>query len=122
MSESEQQQMVVSWFRMQYPKEIIFAIPNGSMLGGQNRFKLATKYRKEGLLPGVSDLFIACPKGVYHGMFIEMKDKGKTYSSVSNEQKFFLESAISKGYLCGWAPGFDSAKEKIEDYMNQKKR
>lgn len=124
MSESDEQVAVVQWFRMQYPKEIIFAIPNGSWIAGSEgrKYALINKYKNEGLLPGVSDLFIACPKGIYHGMFVEMKDIRKTKSSISEQQKIFLDTVLKKGYSSVVAMGFKEAKILIEAYMNQRKR
>ena len=123
MSESDEQVAVVQWFRMQYPKEIIFAIPNGSWIAGTGgrKFALINKYKNEGLTPGVSDLFIAASRWNCHGMFIEMKDKGKTLCSVSKEQLSFLSATAQKDYCSIWAFGFDDAKTKIEAYMNQTK-
>lgn len=120
MSESDEQIAVVEWFRRKYHNEIIFAIPNGSWIAGSGgrKFALINKYKKEGLTPGVSDLFIAAPRGSYHGMFIEMKNKGKTLCSVNKEQRYFLEDVAKKDYRSLWAAGFDMAKDRIEEYMD----
>lgn len=125
MSESKEQQLLVQWFRYQYPDKIIFAIPN-AQLAGASRLQ---KYKNEGLLPGVSDLFIAVPthslqgfgekNNAYAGLFLEMKDKGMTQCSLRDNQKQFMEDVEKAGYKACWAAGFEEAKEIIEDYLKE---
>ena len=121
MSEYDHQCAVVSWFKRQYPeyRECIFAIPNGSFLSGDKvkRGKQMNRLKKEGLKVGVSDLFIAVPLRGFHGMFIEMKDEGKTACSVSESQKRHISVMKAMKYKAGWCAGFDSAREFINDYM-----
>ena len=121
MSEHDEQCAVVKWFKSQYPKYAgcIMAIPNGSHLAGtkQQRFAKVARAKKEGMKNGVSDLFIAVPCGEYHGMWLEMKDKGKTACSVSKEQKEHLALMTEFGYYSVWAAGFDAAKEQIDIYL-----
>ena len=71
MSEHEEQSLFVHWFRLKYPKlkEALFAIPNG----GHRHIKVAMTLKKEGVVPGVSVLFLMVPRETYHGAFIEMK-------------------------------------------------
>lgn len=122
MSESTEQVAVVSWFRLKYPKHHLIAIPNGQWIAGagKRKFALINKYKAEGLTNGVSDLFLAASKNGYHGLWLEMKDKGKTESSVSKDQKSFIDDMRKAGYKAEWAAGFDQAKKIIEDYMNEK--
>ena len=55
MSESTEQQAIVSWFAMQYPKYRLISVPNGQMIGGKNKYALIAKYKAEGLTSCVSD-------------------------------------------------------------------
>jgi len=124
MSEHDQQAAVVKWFKMQYPeyKDCIMAIPNGQMLGGRNKFAMMKKLKREGFKNGVSDLFIAVPRQTKHGdkcgLWLEMKDAGKTRCSVSDEQQAHLDLMISMGYEGIWAAGSDIAMAAIKVYMN----
>ena len=121
MSEHTQQKMVVKWFKMQYPeyRDCIIAIPNGSHLAGKpsQRYVQAAKLKAEGMKPGTSDLFIAVPLKGKAGLWVEMKDEGKTLCTVSGTQLDHIKLMISVGYSACWAAGFDKAKAIIEDYM-----
>lgn len=119
MSESDEQQMVVSWFRLQYPKYRLIAVPNGQWVAGEGKrkFALINKYKKEGMFSGVSDLFLCAKTAVHGGLWLEMKNTGKTYSSVSKDQRLWLKNMEDAGYLAVWCPGFDRAKKEIIEYM-----
>ena len=86
--ESKLQQACVKWFRLQYPNEVIFAVPNG---GSRNAFE-AVRLKAEGTLAGVSDLIVLKSNKV---VFIEMKyGKGKQTES----QLLFEAKVKSKGF------------------------
>jgi hypothetical protein len=116
ISEHQEQVMLITWFRMQYKqyKYHLWAIPNG----GSRHIVTAVNLKAEGVLAGVSDLFLMIPKGEYHGMFIEMKAKT---GSVSDKQKEFMEAASSMNYLAVVCYGFDEAKTAITKYLQEGK-
>lgn len=108
--ESNLQQQCVKWFRYAYPKFIIFAIPNG----GQRNVITASILKREGVLKGVSDLFIMEPIKGFHGMFIEMKSrKNKT----TPEQDYFIQAAHQRGYKCAICYSFDDFVNEVENYL-----
>lgn len=117
MSESTEQQAVVEWFAMQYPKHRLISIPNGQMIGGRNKYALIAKYKAEGLTPGVSDLFLCFPKNGYGGLWIEMKAKGKGVKSLSDDQEIWLSDMEKIGYRAECCGGFDCARKVIIDYL-----
>lgn len=139
MSESTEQQAVVTWFGYQYPGKIIYAIPNGAWFGGVPKDKAiiyGAKRKREGLLPGVSDLCIPEPAkllevevkdndghtaiGKYYracGLYVEMKDRGAGPGRVSPEQKWFIIEMRKRGYVAEYAPGADAAIKIITGYM-----
>jgi len=121
MAEHDEQVAVVKWFRLQYPKfkGCFFSIPNGSFLAGKpyQRANQMKKLKKEGFKNGVSDLFLAVPKNGYSGLWVEMKDKGKTKCDVSKEQQEHLDLMREMGYGAVWCAGADAAISQIKGYM-----
>ena len=86
------------------------------------------KFKWMGGRKGVSDLFIPIAKGVYHGLFIELKKDGAKIFKANGDlyasnkehhqrQLDFIEDMIDNGYLGGMCIGFDSAKTFIDTYM-----
>lgn len=120
MSESEETAAVVEWFRLQYPKVRIIGIPNGSWIAGtgNRKFALISKYKKEGMTPGVSDLFIAHSDGANGGLWLEMKDRGKKVPSLSQVQREWMQDMLEAGYYATWAAGAEEGIKVIADYMN----
>ena len=112
LSEHKEQVLLIRWWKLQHPKlaKCLFAIPNG----GHRNIVTAMKLKDEGVVSGVSDLFLMMPRGDWHGLFIEMKAKK---GRVSPEQKEFLDVASGMGYLAVVCFGFDDAKKVIETYL-----
>lgn len=119
MSESTEQQAVVQWFRSQYPKLRLIAIPNGQWIAGvgKAKFALINKYKAEGLTNGVSDLFLAHSDGKHHGLWVEMKNVGKKLSDMSKSQLTWQKDMIKAGYIAELAIGQDSARKIITSYI-----
>jgi alpha/beta superfamily hydrolase len=121
VSEHHHTSAVVSWFKRQYPnyKDCIIGIPNGAHIAGNARQRAIkiNKLKSEGFKVGASDLFIAVRSNGRAGLWLEMKDEGKSYSSLSKNQKEHLILMDQMGYKAAWAAGFDSAKEIVAEYM-----
>ena len=121
--EDKLQQACVTWFRLQYPEVVIFAIPNG---GSRNAIE-AAKLKRTGTLAGVADLFVMkwalrlkdCGNlgeclCTYHGCFIELK-VGK--NGQTDAQREFASKAMSAGYFYQVCRSFDEFKQVIENYL-----
>jgi len=111
-TEHQEQVALVTWFRIRFPllRMALFAIPNG----GLRHIKVAMTLKAEGVIAGVSDLFLMVPRGTYHGCFIEMKTlKGK----LSANQKEFIKIAKNMGYETIVGYGYEDARDKIKKYM-----
>lgn len=101
---------LVQWFRLQYPDVMIVASANG---GSRNMLE-AKNLKRTGVTAGWPDLFIACARGKYHGLFIEMKSaKGKVTKLQSNCIDYLNEQA----YYAVVCYGFIEAKSRIKHYM-----
>lgn len=90
---------------------MLFAIPNG----GARHIVVARKLKAEGVKKGVPDTFLAAPRGVYHGLFVEMKRiEGGT---VSPEQKHWIGALRAQGYAVAVCYGWEEATRAILNYL-----
>lgn len=112
--EHQEQKALFQWADYMTSKHpllaLVFAIPNG----GDRHPAVAAKLKAEGVKPGVPDLFLPVAKGIYHGLFIEMKAaKGRP----SNVQKEWLRQLAHQGFKTAVCYGWEEAKEVIEEYL-----
>lgn len=117
MSERTDQNYVVGWFHLQYPKDLIVKIPNELIRSPLQ----AVREKTNGLVAGMPDLMVCAPRRGFGAMFVEMKRRkvyGKQAGRLSANQKRILELLTEKGYHCVVAYGFDEACEQIKDYMD----
>ena len=121
--ESDIQISCVEWFKIQYPKMLIFAVPNGGKramkdIHTKNGVKSvpleAMKMKDEGVLAGVSDLILAYASKGYHGLFIEMKTETGTQS---DSQKAFQVKAEYFGYKYVVCRSFLQFMKEVNDYI-----
>ena len=110
-TEHEIQVNCVNYFRLRYPKGLIYAIPNG----GQRNVIVASKLKAEGVLSGVPDLHIPIAKKGFNGLYIELK-KGKA-GKVSDNQKTIMEKLQSECYRCEVCRSFDEFRNVVDNYM-----
>lgn len=105
--ESKIQQAVVQWFRLQYPKYIIAAVPNG----GYRNSKEAAIMQREGVLSGFSDLIVIAQRNV---LFMEMKTpKGLQ----SDKQKEFQNKVSRLGFEYVICCSFEQSVLAIERWL-----
>lgn len=109
--EHDLQVRCVWWFRSQYKKAMIFAIPNG----GQRNVIVAKRMKDEGVTRGIPDLCIPYPSKGFHGLYIEMK-AGKR-GKVSPEQAQVMNTLNALGYYCAVCRDFDEFKTEVDRYM-----
>ena len=110
----------VKWFRYQYSeyKDLLFAIPNGlPIFDKELRVKIYNRLNREGLKAGVPDLFLALPRGIYHGAFIEIK-----YDSdgLRKKQVDMICALEQQNYKCVVVRSLDEFIEQINEYMRIK--
>lgn len=111
--ESKLQQSCVTWFRYQYHSisDLLFAIPSG----GYRNITEAKIMMGEGVTPGIPDLMLAVPKGIYHALWVEMKSaKGK----LSKSQKHMIALLKEQGYAVAVCYNFDEFKNTVEQYLS----
>ena len=114
-SEDTEQITVINWAewnRQRYPElKWLHHCPNG---GSRNRME-AVKFKQMGVKAGVSDLCLPYPKGVYCGLYIEMK-YGK--NGQQDSQKEFLADMAAAGHFVATCYSGDMAIEVIQEYLN----
>lgn len=115
--EHAEQVSLMQWWSLQcrrfgIPEQLLFAIPNG----GQRNIITAKRMKDEGVRAGIPDLFLAVPRGKFHGLFVEMK---KTRGGVvSDAQKACMEMLSNNGYCVTVCHGFMDAQEAIKGYLS----
>ena len=97
--------------RLKYPElKLLHAIPNG---GGRHPAE-AANLRRQGVKPGVSDIFLPVARRCYHGIYIELKAaKGKLRSA----QRSWLAAVSRQGYYATMCRGIDEAIALLSWYL-----
>lgn len=115
-SEDTEQINVMEWARWnvnKYPElKWIHHIPNG---GSRNK-REAVKLKQMGVKAGVSDICLPYPKGIYCGLYIEMKFGNNRKTA---EQKEFLQDMANAGHFVATCYSAEDAVNVIITYLDQ---
>lgn len=113
-SEDTEQIAVVNWahwYADRYPElKWLHHCPNG---GSRNRAE-AVKLKQMGVKAGVADLCLPYPKGIYCGLYIEMKFGDNRQQ---NTQKEFLADMAAAGHFVATCYSAEEAIKVIEEYV-----
>ena len=109
--EDKLQAECVRWFRLQHPRYVLFAVPNG----GNRNAATGAMLKKTGTLAGVADLFLMHASKGWNGLFVEMK-VGK--NQLTKTQTQFAFQALLAGYKHAVCRSFDDFMQTINDYIN----
>lgn len=115
-SEQVEQMALMRWAEYEkgaHPElKLLMHIPNG----GSRTKAEAGRFKAMGVKPGVPDLFLPVARGVYHGLWIELKraDGGKTQAA----QLGWIDALKAQGYMAGVCHGWVEASETIMKYLN----
>ena len=108
--ESQIQIQMVKWFRLQYPRYIIAAIPNG----GQRSALEAKIMKGEGVVAGFSDLIIIVRENV---LFIEVK----TNDGIQSDLQAKFQSDVERlGFQYSICRSLDEFILTIEKWLKDK--
>lgn len=116
ITEAKHQENVIEWsqnprIRAKYPGiELLFHVTNG---GSRNKIE-AAHLKRQGVKPGVPDLFLPVARGRYHGLFIEMKTDTGRASDAKND---WIERLNAEGYFAEVCHGWESAVRVLERYL-----
>lgn len=116
MTESDHQKALITWARLsvgRYPDlKYLYSIPNG----GKRHIATAARMKAEGARVGVSDLHLPIPRGMFHGLWIEMKSvKGR----LSPEQSEWLDAMKGYGHAAYVCRSWDEARTVLTMYLSQ---
>lgn len=113
-SEDTEQINVMEWARWNVNKhpelKWLHHIPNG---GSRNK-REAVKLKQMGVKAGVSDICLPYPKGIYCGLYIEMKFGN---NKKTEEQKAFLQDMEEAGHFVATCYSAEDAVKVIEEYL-----
>ena len=125
--EENLQKAVCRYLKLKYPNVMFVSDAGGVRLtkGQAISMKEMRSHR------GWPDLFIAEPRGIWNGLFIELKREGERVylkdGSLSNnahiqEQDAVLTELGFRGYKAVFAVGIDEAMKVIDDYLSRTKK
>ena len=112
------------YLRLQYPSVLFHWDQSGLNLSiAQAGMNKAIQHGR-----GWPDLFIAEPRGEYHGLFIEVKiedvkllnRKGEYATEHLKEQSEIIAELEKRGYAACFGVGFDECQKIIDDYLQEK--
>jgi hypothetical protein len=112
-SEHEEQAALIAWCDAHPIAKNIFSIPNGA----NKSFASAAKFKREGLRPGIPDLFLPVACRGFHGLFIEMKRR--RFANVTFQQGAWQAALVHQGYHCVICYGADEAIAVIQGYLKE---
>lgn len=111
-SEDGEQMTFLAWLRFNYPQLFLvtFHVKNEGQLAAKNKYAMASRDKKMGLVRGVNDIMIMSNPVIC----MEFKRKDKTKSSVSKDQLTWLQRMDEQGHRAVIVYGADEAKRYIE--------
>jgi hypothetical protein len=112
--ESAEQASFIDWFEYQFPRVLIYAIPNGAFLFGDavRRAKQMAALKRQGLRPGVPDLHIPG-----WGLYLEMKrSKGGVTSDDQDKMHRLLRSMGFTVLVCA---GAEAARDAVMEFYRK---
>jgi hypothetical protein len=115
MSEHQEQAALFGWATIMMQRhcpelELLFAVPNA----GKRSRTAGHRLKREGLKPGVPDVWLPVARDGYHGLVIEMKH-GRNKATV--EQSWWLDKLRGQKWRTAICYGWDEARAMICEYM-----
>lgn len=113
--EDAEQQAVFDWAAFYPELRWMHAIPNG----GKRDKREAARLKRQGVKPGVADIFLPLARGDYYGLYIEMKRRKEQGSSQTSKHQYdFGRYVLEQGYRYEICYGAESAIQVIREYAN----
>ena len=96
----------------------LYVCSANTMTCAKRRRKRAVKFKQMGGKAGVSDLCLPYPKGIYCGLFIEMKYGNNRQQDT---QKEFLAAMATAGHFVATCYSAEEAIKVLEEYLKLEK-
>lgn len=113
-SESANQKALMCWCAMNYeiyPElKYFYAIPNG----GRRDVITGARMKAEGVKAGVPDLFLPIKRGIYSGLYVELK---KSNGVVSDDQSKWIDFLPTQGFGVIVCYSWEVARDIIIQYL-----
>jgi len=110
-SESTEQALLVHWLLSRGIKH--FAVPNGAILGGRNRYGAIAKLKREGLLPGAPDI-VLIDRAPDTGDPVAIEMKRSIGSRLSPNQRHVIAFMRLAGWRVVVGYGFTNAMQQLQ--------
>lgn len=102
----------VEWFRLQYPRHLIYHIPNGERRDAITGARL----KRCGVVAGVPDLCIPYPCGKYTHLYVELKNGTK--GRLSPNQKAVIDELRMASACVEVAHSFEEFVSIVRTYFS----
>lgn len=117
-TERQEQITLFAWAKLYedvYPcLRLMHHIPNG----GWRNSREGADLKRQGVSPGIPDIFLPAARSGFHGLYIELKRRKS--SGVSRAQKETIEALAGEGYCVAVCRGWEAARDVILDYLGGK--
>ena len=99
---------------LKYPElKWLYHVPNG----GWRSPKVANALKRQGVKPGPPDYNLDIPRGIYHGLRIELKRRKG--GSLSDYQREWILWLLSQGYCAVVCRGWEEARGVLISYLTE---
>lgn len=120
------QKNCLRYMELQWPRVLVFHVPNGGSRGGKvvskngKTFSLeALEFKRMGVKKGIPDLIIAAMRGGYGGLYTELKTEDGV---VNEDQKKVMEHLRDEGYYVAICRSLEEFQAVVDAYLSGKLR
>lgn len=115
--EWEEQAAIFRWASMYDHEFPELKLLNGSLNGVRLTIGQAKKAKRTGMKKGYPDIFLPVSRGLFHGLFIELKARNGSLPQKNDDQHWWLTQLSDQGYSCHACRGADAAISLIKTYL-----
>lgn len=114
--EAREQEALIEYARMALGPvgHLLIHIPNG---GSRKNEIEGARLKRQGVRPGVSDLFLPVARGGWFGLWIEMKAAPPHDAPVTPAQREWIDEMRRQGYRAEVCRGVDEGIALLKEYL-----